>query len=34
MDMRNQIRAANKIEPTWGDGNPRTDWKRAAQLSA
>jgi hypothetical protein len=31
MDLRNEIRKANNIEPTWGDNNPKTDWKRAAE---
>jgi endoglucanase len=34
MDMRNEIRKANGLEPTWGDGNPLTDWRRAASISA
>lgn len=34
MDMRNQIRKANGLEPSWGDGNPKTDWKRAAEISS
>ena len=32
--MRNQIRKANGLQPTWGDGNAKTDWKRAAEISA
>lgn len=30
MDLRNEIRKANGIKPTWGTGDPKTDWKRAA----
>lgn len=32
--MRNEIRKANGLEPSWGDGDPRTDWKRAAEISS
>jgi len=31
MDLRNEIRKAHNIDPTWGDNNPKTDWKRAAE---
>jgi len=30
-DLRNELRDANNISPTWGDGNTNTDWKRAAE---
>lgn len=30
-DLRNELRQANGIKPTWGDGNSSTDWKMAAQ---
>lgn len=32
MDLRNEIRKANGVDPTWGDGNPVTDWHRAATI--
>ena len=31
-ELRNELRAANGLHPTWGDGDHRTDWHRAAQL--
>ena len=30
MDLRNQLRKAHGLTPSWGDGKPLTDWKRAA----
>lgn len=33
IDLRNELRKAHGTNPTWGDGNPRTDWKRAAKIS-
>lgn len=30
MDLRNEIRKAHGLEGSWGDGNPKTDWKRAS----
>ena len=33
IDLRNELRKAHGVDPTWGDGNPRTDWKRAAKIS-
>lgn len=33
IDLRNQLRKAHGLDPTWGDGNPVTDWKRAAKIS-
>ena len=32
MDLRNELRKANGLTPTWGDGNPLTDWHRAATI--
>jgi hypothetical protein len=34
MDLRNELRKAHGLVPTWGDGNLLTDWKRAAKISA
>ena len=31
MDLRNEIRKANGLTPTWGDGNEKTDWRLAAE---
>lgn len=31
MDLRNEIRKANGLTPTWGDKDPKTDWHQAAQ---
>jgi endoglucanase len=31
IDLRNEIRKAHGLEPSWGDGVVRTDWKRAAE---
>lgn len=33
IDLRNELRKAHGANPTWGDDNPRTDWKRAAKIS-
>lgn len=30
-DLRNELRAANGVSPTWGDGSSTTDWRAAAQ---
>eukprot|EP00927_Polykrikos_kofoidii_P021236 TRINITY_DN20169_c0_g1_i1.p1 TRINITY_DN20169_c0_g1~~TRINITY_DN20169_c0_g1_i1.p1 ORF type:complete len:379 (-),score=56.90 TRINITY_DN20169_c0_g1_i1:58-1194(-) len=30
-DLRNELRAANNVTPTWGTGNKSTDWRMAAQ---
>src|SRR6185295_17178322 len=30
-ELRNEIRPAFGVEPTWGGGDPRTDWKAAAE---
>ncbi|REH29619.1 endoglucanase [Kutzneria buriramensis] len=30
-ELRNEIRDAGGVSPTWGDGNPRTDWAAAAE---
>lgn len=32
MDLRNELRKANGLDTTWGDGNPLTDWHRAATI--
>jgi endoglucanase len=32
MDLRNELRKAHGMSATWGDGNPLTDWKRAAKI--
>lgn len=34
MDLRNELRKANGMETQWGNGDPRTDWKRAAKICA
>ena len=34
MDLRNELRKAHGLDATWGDGNPLTDWKRAASICA
>ena len=34
IDLRNELRKAHGLETTWGDGNPLTDWKRAAKICA
>ena len=34
MDLRNQIRTANGTTPTWGTGTNKTDWKKAAEITA
>lgn len=34
MDLRNEIRYADGYSPTWGSGDPKTDWKRAAQKTS
>lgn len=31
-DLRNEIRETPDYKPTWGDGNPTTDWRRASIL--
>lgn len=31
-DLRNELRPANGISPTWGDQNSTTDWRRAATM--
>lgn len=30
-DLRNELRAANNVSPTWGTGSNVTDWRAAAQ---
>ena len=32
-DLRNELRKAHGVAATWGDGNPKTDWKRAAKIA-
>lgn len=32
MDLRNELRKAHGRDATWGDGDPLTDWKRAATI--
>jgi endoglucanase len=34
VDLRNEIRSTPQYDPTWGDGNVLTDWRRAAILAA
>jgi endoglucanase len=29
-DLRNELRVANRVKPTWGSGNKKTDWAIAA----
>jgi hypothetical protein len=31
MDLRNEVRRSFDVKPTWGSGNPLTDWKKAAE---
>lgn len=32
-ELRNEVRWTGFVAPTWGDGNPLTDWHRAATLA-
>jgi len=33
IDLRNELRKAHGHAPTWGDGNDKTDWAKAAELA-